>query len=109
MPLYVYRAKNPEHACAACRVELEVLQALKAKPLRTCPECGAPIVKQVTAPNAAFPDGPARLRNLGMARLERRSDGSYENVSAQEGHQRVGPLESFTKDLSSGKKPIIRD
>ena len=109
MPLYVYRAKNPEKSCDACRIELEVLQRMNAKPLRKCPECGAPVAKQVTAPNAAFPEGAAQLRNMGMARLEKRSDGSYENVSAQEGHQRVGSLESFTKDLSSGKKPIIRD
>jgi putative FmdB family regulatory protein len=109
MPLYIYRAKDEARSCDACRLELEVLQRMSAKPLRKCPECGAPISKQVTAPNSAFPEGPAQLRNMGMARLERRSDGSYENVSAQDGHQRVGSLESFTKDLSTGKKPIIKD
>ena len=53
-----------------------------------CPECGAPVKKQVARVNSAFPDGPAALRNMGMARLERRSDGMYENVSAQPGAER---------------------
>ena len=109
MPLYVYRAKDPGRACESCRVDFEVLQRMAARPLRKCPECGAAVAKQVTAPNAAFPEGPAQLRDMGMARLEKRSDGMYENVSAQPGAERVGTLESLTKSLKKGKKPILSD
>ena len=109
MPLYVYRATNPERCCAHCRRDFEVLQSLRDAKLTKCPECGAPVAKQVTSCNSAFPQGAATLRNLGMARLEKRSDGSYENVSAQDGHQRVGSLDSFAKDLSTGPKPVISD
>ena len=109
MPLYVYRAADPEKACAACRNDFEVLQAMSAKPLHQCPECGCRIAKQITTANSAFPQGPAALRNLGFARLEKRSDGNYENVSAQAGDEKVGPLESFAESLKKGKKPILSD
>jgi putative FmdB family regulatory protein len=109
MPLYVYRASDPERACGQCREDFEVLQSLRDERLTECPECGAAVAKQVTTCSAAFPQGPAALRNIGMARLEKRVDGNYENVSAQNGHQRVGSLDSFAKDLSKGPKPVISD
>ena len=109
MPLYVYRAGDPAEACDACREDFEVLQAMSAAPLRKCAECGAEVIKQFTTANAAFPQGPAALRNLGFARLEKRSDGNYENVSAQSGDEKVGPLESFAESLKKGKKPILSD
>lgn len=109
VPLYVYRADDPGKACAACREDFEVLQAMSAPRLKTCPECGARITKQITTANAAFPQGPAALRNLGFARLEKRSDGNYENVSAQPGDERVGPLASFAESLKKGRKPILSD
>ena len=109
MPLYVYRAVDPAKSCAACRADFEVLQRMGAAKLTKCPECGARVAKQVTTANTAFPQGPAELRNLGMARLERRSDGNYENVSAQPGAERVGPLDSFAESLRKGPKPILSD
>jgi putative FmdB family regulatory protein len=109
MPLYVYRADDPEKACASCRDDFEVLQAMSAAKLQVCPECGTKVTKQFTTANGAFPDGPAALRNLGFARLEKRSDGNYENVSAQPGDERVGPLASFAESLKKGKKPILSD
>ena len=109
MPLYVYRAKDPARACEACRVELEVLQSMSARRLRKCPECGAPVARVVTSAAMHSVQGPAELRNLGMARLEKRSDGMYENVSAQDGAQRVGPLDSFAESLKKGPKPILSD
>lgn len=109
MPLYVYRAADPDASCAHCRRDFEVLQGLRDPRLAECPECGAAVAKQVTTCSSAFPQGPAALRNMGMARLEKRHDGSYENVSAQDGHQRVGSLDSFAKDLSKGPKPVISD
>ena len=108
MPLYVYRASDPETACGTCRQDFEVLQRL-GELLEKCPDCGTAVTKQVTAPNAAFPEGPAQLRNMGMARLERRSDGMYENVSAQPGAQKIGALDSFAESLKKGPKPILSD
>ena len=109
MPLYVYRAEDPERSCDQCRQDFEVLQSLRDPRLTECPECGAVVAKQVTTCSSAFPQGAAELRNIGMARLEKRADGKYENVSAQNGHQRVGSLDSFAKDLSTGPKPVISD
>lgn len=109
MPLYVYRASEPETSCETCQADFEVLQSLHDPKLTACPECGAPVTRQVTTCAAAFPQGAAALRNIGMARLEKRVDGKYENVSAQNGHQRVGSLDSFAKDLATGPKPVISD
>jgi putative FmdB family regulatory protein len=109
MPIYVYRAADPRKACDACRDPFDVMQGLNDPRLATCPECGAEVEKQVALVHSAFPDGPSSLRNKGFARLEKRSDGMYENVSAQPGAQKVGSLESFSKSLSKGRKPIISD
>lgn len=109
MPIYVYRAADPRKACDACRENFDVMQGMNEPRLERCPECRGAVEKQVARVNSAFPDGPASLRNKGFARLEKRSDGMYENVSAQPGAQKVGSLESFGKSLSKGKKPIVRD
>lgn len=109
MPIYVYRASDAEKSCDACRDNFEVLQSMKDDSLTECPECQAAIEKVPTVPGMAFPKGASALRSMGMARLERRSDGNYENVSAQDGYQKVGSLESFSKDLSKGPKKIISD
>ena len=109
MPIYVYRASDPDEGCDTCRETFEVLQSMKDDSLTECGDCGSAIEKVPVVPGMAFPKGPAALRNMGMARLEKRSDGSYENVSAQEGGQKVGSLESFGKDLAKGPKKIISD
>jgi putative FmdB family regulatory protein len=109
MPIYVYRAVEPESGCETCAGPFEVVQSMKDDPLASCPECGVEVEKRPTVPGMSFPKGPSELRNLGFARLEKRSDGKYENVSAQDGQQRVGSLESFGKDLAKGKKKIISD
>jgi putative FmdB family regulatory protein len=109
MPIYVYRATDPETSCDSCREEFEVLQSMKDDSLTKCGDCEAPIEKVPVVPGMAFPKGAAALRNMGMARLEKRSDGKYENVSAQDGYQKVGSLESFSKDLAKGPKKVISD
>ncbi len=108
MPIYVYLATRPDAGCDTCRRAFEVIQPMGER-LETCPDCDQPVSKQPTTCATHVVQGAASLRNLGLARLERRSDGSYENVSAQEGHQKTGSLESFAKDLAKGPKPIISD
>jgi putative FmdB family regulatory protein len=107
MPIYVYRAA--ENGCDVCRENFEVLQQMSDDKLTECPECGTEVEKQVVSVNSTFPKGPAALRTMGMARLEKRSDGSYENVSAQPGEQRHGSLDSFSDSLTKGPKKIVSD
>ena len=109
MPIYVYRASDPETGCDTCRDAFEVLQSMKDDALTACSDCEAAIEKVPTVPGMSFPKGPSALRSMGMARLEKRSDGNYENVSAQDGYQKVGSLESFGKDLAKGPKKVISD
>jgi len=104
MPTYVYIAVDD--GCEACREPFEARHRM-SETLEQCAECEAELRKVITPVATSFPAGPAALRNMGMARLEKRADGNYENVSAQSGGQKVGSLDSFAKDLSSGDKPII--
>lgn len=47
MPLYEYR-------CTTCGKSLEVLQRLGEAPLATCPTCGGPLLKVLSAPALHF-------------------------------------------------------
>lgn len=107
MPLHEYRTKG--EGCPSCREPFEVLQRQGERALRRCPECGGAVEKVPSLVNSSFPKGPAELRNLGFARLEKRSDGNYENVSAQPGAQKVGSLDSFSDSLTKGPKKIVSD
>jgi len=47
MPLY-------EYVCQACGKKTEVLQGMKERPLRTCPDCGGKLKKAFSAPAIQF-------------------------------------------------------
>jgi putative FmdB family regulatory protein len=46
MPIYVYKAI--ESSCDYCRDGFEIRQGINTEPLGKCPECQAPIKKQVS-------------------------------------------------------------
>ena len=80
MPLYQYRAADPESACAHCAGGFEVLQSLSDAPVSVCPGCGAAVVK-VFAPAAVgrsqsgFDD---RAQSAGFHKLKKLGKGEYE-------------------------------
>ncbi len=83
MPIYEYRASDPPTAsCPHCHEGFETLRALTAPPLEACPQCGAPITKQISAPNvgasgAGFDD---RAKGAGFSKLKKVSKGEYEKI-----------------------------
>jgi len=83
MPIYEYRATAPEEAsCPHCRDSFESLRSLTEPALESCPECGAPITKQISAPNvgasaAGFDD---RAKGAGFSKLKKVSSGEYEKM-----------------------------
>lgn len=48
MPMYEYRAKDPDAGCYRCREGFDVLQSMKDEPLTVCPECGRPVEKVIS-------------------------------------------------------------
>lgn len=80
MPIYEYQAKNVDKACEKCREPFEVTQRLSDPPLKTCPECGAPLIKLISAPSigaskSGFDD---RAKAAGFSKLQKVSKGEYE-------------------------------
>ncbi len=58
MPIYEYRAEEPETGCRLCSRRFERFQGLQDPPLTACPECGAPVRKLISWCRAAVLDPP---------------------------------------------------
>lgn len=81
MPIYEYVAERPEEAgCAKCRAGFEAMQRISDARLARCPDCGAPVVRAVSAPalgrSASSLDD--RARAAGFTKLKRLGRGEYE-------------------------------
>ena len=80
MPIYEYRAVEPARSCARCRDGFECLQRLADAPLGACPHCGAPVVKEISAPaiGASRSGLDHRAKQAGFHKLRRLGKGEYE-------------------------------
>lgn len=88
MPIYVYRAKNPEQACPACFVALEVMQKIADPSLNTCPECGNVVERVITPPNIATkgtlsPTSESDIAKHGFTQYRRAAKGVYEKTAGK--------------------------
>ncbi len=83
MPIYEYGARDPaSQGCAKCRDGFEILQRISDPHLTVCPDCGAPVVKQISAPNvgasaSGFDD---RAKATGFHKLKKTGKGEYEKL-----------------------------
>ncbi len=80
MPIYEYRVKDGNEGCAHCAESFECLRRLSDEPLTECPECGAPVEKQISSHSvggskSGFDD---RAKAAGFNKLERLGKGEYE-------------------------------
>lgn len=82
MPIYEYGATNETNSCSLCRRGFERLQGVHDKPLRVCPECGAPVERRFSpaAVGASESNLDDRARNAGFTKLKRLNKGEYEKV-----------------------------
>ena len=82
MPTYTYRAKAPEHACPKCREGFEILRRLSEPPLQTCPACGAPVIKLISAPAIGRSKSKLddRAKAAGFHKLKRVDQGAFEKL-----------------------------
>ena len=85
MPIYEYRARD-EQNCAYCAERFEVLGKIQDPPLENCPQCGAPVVRCVSAPNLARP-GPSlnesNLEKHGFTQYRKVEKGVYEKTTGK--------------------------
>jgi putative FmdB family regulatory protein len=85
MPIYEYAAV--EKGCAHCEAHFDVMQKLRDDALTQCPECGAGVVRVISAPSVAV--GGAHLlkeshaSKHGFTQYRRAGGGVYEKTAGK--------------------------
>jgi len=85
MPLYDYAPTSGE--CARCHGRFEVFQRLADAKLERCPDCGQPCERLVSAAaiGGKYSTSNSRVKELGMTKYVKTSDGSYERAAGSGG------------------------
>ncbi len=80
MPIYEYEARHAKRRCAHCDNGFEVIQRIADSPLTACPQCGAPVVRCISAPALGRSQSSLddRARQAGFHKLKRLGKGEYE-------------------------------
>ena len=85
MPIYQYRPGTEQH-CTFCGNGFEVMQKIQDARLSACPQCHAPVVRQLSAPSIGKP-GPsldaANLEKHGFTQYRRAGKGVYEKTAGK--------------------------
>ena len=85
MPIYEYRPSSEAH-CAHCSGGFDAMQKISEAPLARCPECQAPVQRQISAPRIARPGPslePANLEKHGFTQYRKSSKGVYEKTAGK--------------------------
>ncbi len=80
MPIREYQAKDPGKGCAACRRPFEQLERMDQQPRDRCPQCGAPVIRLISAPvpGASRTGLDDRAKSAGFHKLKKLGRGEYE-------------------------------
>ena len=80
MPIYEYHAAEGEKGCKFCAEGFERIQTLSEPKLEKCPECGAKIVRVISAPSVgkSVSSLDDRAKAAGFTKLKRLGKGEYE-------------------------------
>lgn len=85
MPIYEYIATS-EKNCDLCREGFDKLQKIKDDTLESCPECGAAVVRKISAPNLAS-SGPSlesdNIEKHGFTQYKKLGKGVYEKTAGK--------------------------
>lgn len=87
MPRYDYELC--EGSCAYCGGRFEVSQPMAEAPLTECPMCDRAVRRCFSVPFVKAVRSNAELRDLGLTKLEKRSDGTYENLTRRQGEPMI--------------------
>ena len=85
MPIYEYAAVD--QGCPHCTGHFDVLQKLADAPLSVCPECGAPVVRVISAPSVAVGNShllkESHVEKHGFTQYRRAGKGVYEKTAGK--------------------------
>jgi len=86
MPVYEY-----EHTGEPCGrgKRFEIHQHIEDEHLKVCPNCGGAVERLIPRIYVSTPVTDSELKSKGFAKLVRRDEGVYENVTALDGESRV--------------------
>jgi len=90
MPLYDYAAIGK--GCPKCRNGFEVVQKLSEPKLKKCPACKKPVERVISAVpvhGKYSTKSDSRIKDLGMTKYVKTSDGSYERTVGQGGPKMI--------------------
>jgi putative FmdB family regulatory protein len=88
MPRYEYELC--EGNCDFCGGRFEVAQSMKDDALTECPMCDRAVRRCVSRiAGVKVGRSNAELRDLGLTKLEKRADGTYENLTRRQGEPRI--------------------
>lgn len=86
MPTYEYQAST-DTACDHCREVFEVHQSMRDEPLTACPQCGAPVQRQVslcavsTTQSVKSMLSDKNLKEKGFTKLVNEGGGKFRKVT----------------------------
>jgi putative FmdB family regulatory protein len=90
MPLYDYAPLSGK--CKVCRGRFEVMQRVADAKLRRCPTCNKPcerLISAVPVHGKFSTKSDSRLKDLGMTKYVKTSDGSYERTVGKGGPKMI--------------------
>jgi len=104
MPVYEY-----EHIGEGCArgKRFEIYQGIDEPRLEKCPFCGEPVERLIPRVYVNTPITDSELKSMGFAKLVRRDEGVYENVTALDGESKV--MEAGKPETMPDLKRRIRD
>lgn len=83
MPLYDFAPRSGK--CSLCKGRFEAFQRMGEKPLSSCPQCGKPCERLVSAATITgrFSTSDSRVKELGMTKYKKAGDGVYEKTAGR--------------------------
>ena len=90
MPLYEYAAVSG--GCKKCKKGFEIVQKLSEARLRKCPACGAAVERVISAVpvhGKYSTKSDSKIKDLGMTKYVKTSDGSYERTVGRGGPKMI--------------------
>ncbi len=90
MPLYDYAPKSGK--CKQCKGRFEAVQRVSEPRLKRCPACNKPVERLIgaVAVHGKFSTkSDSKLKDLGMTKYVKTSDGSYERTVGRGGPKMI--------------------
>ena len=85
MPIYEYAPTSGQ--CRICNGRFEVMQRMADAKLSTCPTCGQPCERRISAValGGTYSVSDDRIKNSGLTKYKKAGDGVYERTAGSGG------------------------